>query len=95
MQIVPRHHPDVMAAIGGAHRLEDPESNIEAGARILAAYIERSGSLDRGLARYSGGARLYADKVRARQLELERIGVQAARLLDNFQASNAPAARRG
>ena len=82
MQVVPRHHPAVIAAIGGAERLDEPESNIEAGARILAAYVERSGSLDKGLVRYSGGARKYAAKVRARQHELEQVGVRAARLLD-------------
>lgn len=100
MQVVPRHHPEVMAAIGGAHRLEDAESNVEAGARILSAYVKRSGSLERGLARYSGGARKYAAKVKARQQQLERVGAVAARNVHiavdaDLQASNRAAADRG
>ena len=56
MQVVPRFHPKVVKAVGGVHRLDEPEANIEAGATILAAYVESSGSLHKALARYSGGA---------------------------------------
>lgn len=89
MQVVPRHHPAVVAAIGGAHRLDDPEANVEAGARILASYVERSGSLEKGLARYSGGATKYAAKVLSRQRELERVGAHASRQLDGTRISEA------
>lgn len=89
MQIVPRHHPEIIAAIGGAHRLDQPEINIETGAKILAAYVERSGSLEKGLSRYSGGARRYADKVLKRQRELERSTFSATRQVGELQLSEA------
>lgn len=89
MQVVPRFHPAAIAAIGGAHRLDDPEANVETGAMILSSYFERSGSLDKALARYSGGASNYASKVLSRQRELERVGIHATRQLDGVQVSNA------
>jgi soluble lytic murein transglycosylase-like protein len=87
MQIVPRFHPEVVAEVGGVHRLDEPEANIEAGAKILAYYVERSGSVDKALVRYSGGARSYANKVVARQREWERVAVQAARQVDPMRVS--------
>jgi soluble lytic murein transglycosylase-like protein len=79
MQVVPRFHPAVVAEVGGLHRLDEPEANIEAGAKILASYVEQSGSVDKALLRYSGGARKYANKVVSRQRELERVATLAAR----------------
>lgn len=91
MQVVPRFHPEVVASVGGVHRLDEPEANLEAGAKILATYVEQSGSLHRALARYSGGARSYATKVVNRQQQLERLAVQATRQLDNLQIGVVPA----
>jgi len=79
MQVVPRFHPAVVAEVGGLQRLDEPEANIEAGAKILASYVEQSGSVDKALLRYSGGARKYANKVVSRQRELERLATVAAR----------------
>jgi len=87
MQVVPRFHPQIVKEVGGAHRLDEPDANIEAGARILATYVERSGSVDKALVRYSGGARSYADKVASRQRELERVALLAARQIDGRRMS--------
>ncbi|MGE0803688.1 MAG: transglycosylase SLT domain-containing protein [Lautropia sp.] len=87
MQVVPRHHPAEIAAIGGADRLHDIELGVEVGARILAAYLQRSGDLPTALRRYSGGASRYADKVLARQQAFERIGIYATRALDATAAA--------
>jgi soluble lytic murein transglycosylase-like protein len=87
MQVVPRFHPEVVAEVGGAKKLDEPEANIEAGAKILASYVERAGSLDKALVRYSGGARSYATKVVARQREWERVAMQAVRQVDPMRVS--------
>lgn len=87
MQVVPRFHPEIVKQVGGVHRLDEPEANIEAGARILATYVESSGSLNKALVRYSGGARSYASKVASRQRELERIATTAARQVDAMRVS--------
>ncbi len=95
MQVVPRHHPKIIASIGGVRKLEDPETNLEAGALILADYVERSGSLHKGLARYSGGARKYAARVLERKRELDRIAVHALGDVQKTRLSEAlPAAGR-
>jgi len=87
MQVVPRFHPKVVKAVGGVHRLDEPEANIEAGAAILAAYVESSGSLPKALARYSGGARAYATRIVKRQREFESLAIYATRHLDNMRVS--------
>lgn len=87
MQVVPRFHPEVVAEVGGVHRLDEPEANIEAGAKILSFYVEKSGSVDKALVRYSGGARRYAAKVMTRQRELERVAMLAARQFDAMRIS--------
>jgi len=87
MQVVPRFHPEIVKQVGGVHRLDEPEANIEAGAKILATYVERSGSLDKALVRYSGGARSYATKVVSRQRELERVALLAARQIEGMRMS--------
>lgn len=87
MQVVPRFHPKVVAEVGGPHRLDEPEANLEAGARILTYYVERSGNLHKALTRYSGGATSYATKVVKRQRELERIAMIATRQLDATRVS--------
>jgi soluble lytic murein transglycosylase-like protein len=87
MQVVPRFHPKVVKAVGGVHRLDEPEANIEAGATILAAYVESSGSLHKALHRYSGGARSYATRIIKRQREFENAAIYATRQLDNMRIS--------
>ncbi len=81
MQVVPRFHPEEVKAAGGAHRLDDPATNIDVGARILARYLDRSGNLQRALAKYSGGSAGYAAKVMKRKRHLEQIAVSATRHL--------------
>jgi len=93
MQVVPRHHPTAIARIGGAHRLGEPEVALDVGARILADYVNRSGSLERGLHRYSGGANRYAAKVLSRQRALERVAIHATRQLDTPIAATRAANR--
>ena len=88
MQVVPRFHPKVVKAVGGVHRLDEPEANIEAGAAILAAYVESSGSLHKALHRYSGGARSYATRIIKRQREFENAAIYATRQLDNMRVSD-------
>jgi soluble lytic murein transglycosylase-like protein len=88
MQVVPRFHPKVVKAVGGTHRLDEPEANIEAGAAILAAYVESSGSLSSALVRYSGGARSYARRIAQRQREFENLAIYATRQLDNMRVSD-------
>jgi soluble lytic murein transglycosylase-like protein len=85
--VVPRYHPKVVKAVGGVHRLDEPEANIEAGAIILAGYIESSGSMPKALARYSGGARAYAGRIVKRQRAFETIASQATRQLDATRVS--------
>ncbi len=68
MQIIPKWHPDTIAEIGGANALFDPNKNIQAGVRILAAYLDaQDGNLRKALLRYNGSHRNprspYADKV--------------------------------
>ncbi len=87
MQVVPRFHPKVIKAVGGVHRLDEPEANIEAGAAILAAYVEASGNLGSALVRYSGGARSYAKRIAQRQREFETLAIYATRQLDNMRVS--------
>ena len=96
MQVVPRFHPKIVKAVGGLHRLDEPVANIEAGAAILAAYVESSGSLRKALTRYSGGARNYATRIIERQREFEGIAIYATRNLDNVRVSEArEGGRRG
>lgn len=87
MQVVPRFHPKVVKSVGGVHRLDEPEANIEAGATILAAYVQSSGSLPKALVRYSGGARAYAGRIVKRQRAYETIASQATRQFDATRVS--------
>ena len=82
MQIVPRFHPAEVKAAGGVHRLDEPATNIDVGARILARYLDRSGDLRRALAKYSGGSTGYAAKVMKRKRDLEQVAISATRRLD-------------
>jgi soluble lytic murein transglycosylase-like protein len=69
MQIIPRYHPALLAALGGEAALWDPEANIELGARILQQYVYRTGTVEAGLQFYNGafsdGRAQYTQKVLA------------------------------
>lgn len=69
MQIIPKYHPALLAALGGEAALWDPEANIEAGARILQQYVYQTGTLEGGLQYYNGafsdGRAQYTQKVLA------------------------------
>ena len=78
LQVVPRHHPLLVRDFGGKTQLLDGETSIAVGARILADYLARSGDLDRALARYSGGSRRYAERIRARMAALDEVTDLAA-----------------
>jgi soluble lytic murein transglycosylase-like protein len=79
MQIVPRHHPKVVQAVGGRDQLWDAEVSVAAGATILADYVAQSGNLNDALDRYSGGALDYARRVLERKLLLDLLAADAAR----------------
>lgn len=83
MQVVPRFHMDklqeVRASTAQASQasLYHPETNIDVGARILAEYIDAESSLQRGLAKYSGRASRYVEKVMAEHDAFERVRNEA------------------
>jgi soluble lytic murein transglycosylase-like protein len=73
MQVVPRHHPEKLGGIG-RDELFAPETNLAVGTRVLAEFLERrDGRLDAALVAYSGNAKAYPQKVRARWREFERV----------------------
>jgi soluble lytic murein transglycosylase-like protein len=82
MQVVPRFHPDAVQAAGGPSRLYDATVSIEVGALVLAGYVARAGDLAPALAKYSGGARGYASKIRRRMEAFEAAAFLATRTLD-------------
>jgi soluble lytic murein transglycosylase-like protein len=73
MQVVPRFHPEKVQGIAHPEGLNHPESNIEVGALVLKDYWKRSGNLSAALARYSGGANQYAQKVFRHWAQFERV----------------------
>jgi soluble lytic murein transglycosylase-like protein len=54
MQIIPKYHPVLLAALGGEAAVWDPEANIELGTRILQRYVYQTGTLEAGLQYYNG-----------------------------------------
>ena len=83
MQIIPKYHPAKMVAIGGEAALWDPESNIQAGARILQEYVYRTGTLEAGLQFYNGA---FAD---SRAQYAQRVMAERGRLLEVVQSRGA------
>jgi soluble lytic murein transglycosylase-like protein len=65
MQILPRWHPEKIAAIGGITKLTRKRANIQVGAAVLNEYLGRGRGLSWALKKYSGGARDYEVKVLA------------------------------
>jgi len=65
MQVVPRWHPDKLSPFEPKSQLLDPEVNIRVGTRVLAEYLtEKKGNLSQALAKYSGGASTYYERVK-------------------------------
>lgn len=65
MQIIPFWHREKVAAAGGPDELMKVDKNIAAGSAILKEYIDRNGSVRKGLVRYnaSAHAKQYSEKV--------------------------------
>lgn len=65
MQVVPRWHPDKLSPFEPKSQLLDPEVNIRVGTQVLAEYLaEKKGNLSQALAKYSGGASTYYERVK-------------------------------
>jgi len=74
MQVVPRIHQKTVAKLKHPAGLRHPESNIQAGAGILRAYLKGTGgNLNKALKRYSGNATNYAPRVRGYWSEFRTI----------------------
>jgi len=95
MQVMPRHHKDKLAKLGGADAVLDPLKNIIVGAQILKDCIRRGGGLEAGLQLYAGAygdpENQYAQKVMA---ERERLD-QALRRASNQTQRSAAAKNNG
>ncbi|WP_157267878.1 transglycosylase SLT domain-containing protein [Azohydromonas aeria] len=80
MQVVPRFHLDKLQEARAANAqasLFHPETNIDVGSRILVEYLDEEASLDRALAKYSGRASRYIDKVLRERDAFERVRLNA------------------
>ena len=76
MQVMPQHHQDKLAGLGGGDAVLDPVTNILIGAQILKDCIKRGGGLEAGLQLYAGAfgdpESLYAQKVMAEKDRLDQ-----------------------
>lgn len=64
MQVVPRWHPEKLSPFEPKAQLLDPEVNIRVGTQVLAEYLaQKKGNLSQALAKYSGGASTYYERV--------------------------------
>lgn len=65
MQIIPFWHKDKVKAVGGPEELMKVDNNIAAGSAILKEYIDRKGSVFKGLTQYNASSRAkeYSAKV--------------------------------
>lgn len=87
MQIMPQHHSEKIAEMGGHESVLEPENNILIGASILKDCIRRGGGLQAGLQLYAGAfgdtENQYAQKVIAERNRLDQLlrkpALQAAR----------------
>jgi soluble lytic murein transglycosylase-like protein len=75
MQIIPRWHKDTVAAIGGPSELLKVESNVWAGGQILREYVDKAGSIPKGLVRYNASvnAAHYSQKVLLQKRGFEQM----------------------
>jgi soluble lytic murein transglycosylase-like protein len=85
MQVMPRVHSERFEAHGGRIAALDPIINLKVGSEILKDYVDRGGSVERGLQMYVGAAALpgdggYASRVLA---ELGRLKVAAGTRLSH------------
>ncbi|MCE1185328.1 lytic transglycosylase domain-containing protein [Zoogloea sp.] len=66
MQVIPKFHPDKVDIKANNKAMFDPDTNIRVGAKVLKEYIRSTGSVERALQQYGGGAdgtSTYATKV--------------------------------
>lgn len=65
MQIIPFWHKEKVKAVGGPEELMKVDNNIAAGSAILKEYIDRKGSVFKGLTQYNASSRAkeYSAKV--------------------------------
>jgi soluble lytic murein transglycosylase-like protein len=82
MQVMPQHHQDKLAGMGGGDAVLDPMTNILLGAQILKECIRRGGGLEAGLQLYAGAfgdpENQYAQKVMAEKDRLDQALRRAA-----------------
>lgn len=83
MQIIPKYHPALFAALGGEAAVWDPEANIELGTRILQQYVYRTGTIEAGLQYYNGA---FSDP---NAQYTQRVLAERDRLLDVIQQRRA------
>lgn len=74
MQVVPRWHPEKLESTDHVAELQEPETNIRVGAKILKQYLQaKNGDLQAALKKYSGNAQDYAEKVSHFRQELKDV----------------------
>lgn len=82
MQVMPQHHQDKLANVGGNNAVLDPKTNILVGTQILKDCIRRGGGLEAGLQLYAGAygdpESQYAQKVMAEKDRLDQALRRAA-----------------
>jgi soluble lytic murein transglycosylase-like protein len=61
MQVMSKVHHDKFAEMGGAQAALNPVANIRVGSLILKEYVSRGGSVEAGLKRYVGAAKMETD----------------------------------
>lgn len=78
MQVVPRFHPEKLTGLATPTQLHEPEVNIRVGSWILAEYLlKKKGDVNAAMAKYSGNATDYAQKVTVFQKNLELVKSRA------------------
>lgn len=99
MQVMTHIHSDKYELFGGPSAAFDPRTNLRVGAKVLAEYIGRTGSVEGGLKWYVGAANLgsdggYADKVLAEHARLYQVakGKALPTNLPGLRAANTPSA---
>ena len=81
MQVIPKWHPEKMAAHGEDASLLDVTTNISVGSMVLREYVDRYGSIVAGLQKYNGAlgdpATPYANKVLGTKRRLVEVLAQS------------------
>lgn len=77
MQVIPKWHLDKLSVHGGQDTVLDPDVNILVGSMILKEYIQRGGSITRGLQMYNGSLNdqtlYYSNKVMTEKQRLQQV----------------------